>query len=202
MYLFGSEQDDESSSELSKWNSDDEYGVIPIEPAGCSIDQGERVRRKPLSVATKRVLVALQYEAWPESSTEEVLNCIRPLGSWDPAKKYLPVLYTDDAEVVTTAVERWKRERETVDNVDDFVRVYVKKLECDEAVKETEAVMTQYRENHYKVLDQLLEMKFRVDAANKRRQAREIAELNGTDFLALGFMGILDTRAKSVIFLR
>ena len=47
------------------------------------VDREERVRKEPLSVATKKVLKALRYESWEKLSTDEGIECIRPLESWD-----------------------------------------------------------------------------------------------------------------------
>ena len=69
-----------------------------------------------------------------------------------------------------------------VNSIEVLVRLYMRGVKCDNTVKEMEGVISKYKDNHGKIMYQLMEKMFRIDAATKRHHARELAELHGNSF--------------------
>ena len=138
----------------------------------------------------KEALQILNFEfsrSWEEMSKEDMWSLVEsldPLAKSDHFTRYIGPLYTDDRESVQSAMERWEIENEMVTSIVDSIRLQMCRVTCDDTVRKMEEVIFEYSNGHGRIIGQLKEKLFRVDAANKQRRFRRLIDPEGTRFLA------------------
>merc|ERR1712237_122225 len=150
--------------------------------------------QKPMREEIRRAVNHLKYEfvgPWEKMSIEDIWNLVKSLDSLaesDPYERYFPYFYTDDRESIQDAMEQWKAENEMVTSIVDSIRLQMCRVICDDTVKRMEEVVFKYSNDHGRIIGQLKEKMFRVEAANKQRRFQKLIDPDGTRFLTTGFL--------------
>ena len=171
------------------------YGKMPGHGYNPNEDNLEEDgEQKPMRQEVKEALQFLNFEfsrSWEKMSKEDMWSLVKSLDSLaesDHFERYISYFYTDDRESVQSAMERWEVENEMVTSIVDSIRLQMCRVICDETVKRMEEVIFEYSNGHGRIIGQLKEKLFRVDAANKQRRFRRLIDPEGTRFLATGFL--------------